>query len=61
MGSGQYTATNTSAEFSRQDPVASGWDAIHKATDAETVRHLVSRIFRYDVLQRSQETLEKDE
>ena len=34
--------------------------AIH-ATDAETVRHLVSRIFRYDVLQRSQETLKKDE
>jgi hypothetical protein len=34
--------------------------AIH-ATDPETVRHLVSRIFRYEVLRRSQDTLDRGE
>ena len=48
------------SEDPRQNGMGVHFTAIH-ATDAETVRHLVSRIFRYDVLQRSQETLKKDE
>ena len=48
------------SEDPRQNGMGVHFTAIH-ATDADTVRHLAARIFRYDVLQRSQETLEKDE
>jgi hypothetical protein len=48
------------SEDPRQNGMGVHFNAIH-ASDPETVRHLVSRIFRYEVLQRSQETLEKDE
>jgi len=48
------------SEDPRQNGMGVHFNSIH-ASDPETVRHLVSRIFRYDVLQRSQDTLEKEE
>lgn len=46
------------SEDPRQMGMGVHFTAIH-ANEPETVRHLVARIFRYDVLQRSHDTMEK--
>lgn len=46
------------SEDPRQMGMGVHFTAFH-ASDPETVRHLVSRIFRIDVLERSQTTMEK--
>jgi hypothetical protein len=46
------------SEDPRQMGMGVHFTAIH-ASDPDTVRHIVARVFRYEVLQRSQETMEK--
>jgi Tfp pilus assembly protein PilZ len=57
---GEVVRVVESEEDPRQNGMGVHFTAIH-ASDPETVRHLVARIFRYDVLRRSHETLEKEE